>query len=167
MKCPANFFDTLLSEYKEIPGFNDEILEKKVALLQKFVNQLPDDNTENQLSQKQLFQNELAFIEYSVIVHCIFIARQLNKNARLVLTQETRNRVSIGGKTILSLNVDQEIVRMEKKIKFLDNWKQWSILQKDNLTMYQKKVVLNYVYLLLLLGIQNCVYLVSCTMLKI
>ena len=39
----------------------------------------------------------------------------------------------------MSLNVDQEIARMEKKIKFLDDWKQWSILQTDNLTMYQKK----------------------------
>ena len=39
----------------------------------------------------------------------------------------------------MSLNVDQEIVRMEKKIKFLDDWKQWSILQTDNLNMYKKK----------------------------
>ena len=58
---------------------------------------------------KREYEDELAFIEFSVLMHVIFIARLLNQNARLVITEECRKRDSVNGKSILSLNVDKEI----------------------------------------------------------
>ena len=84
-----------------------------MELLKKSVEMLPETNCD-----KKKFHNELAFIEYSVVVHCIFIARQLNKHARLVITPENRKRNSISRKIILSLNIDDEIKRMKKNPVF-------------------------------------------------
>ena len=77
--------------------------------MKQSIELLPNTN-----SEKQKFHNEAAFIEYSVVVHCIFIARQLNKNAHLVITPENRKRNNISQKIILSLNIDDELKRMNK-----------------------------------------------------
>ena len=81
-----------------------------MELLKQSVELLPDTNSD----KKKIHNESLAFIEYSVVVHCIFIARQLNKHARLVITPENRKRNSISRKIILSLNIDDEIKRMKK-----------------------------------------------------
>ena len=61
-----------------------------MELLKQSVELLPDTN-----SDKRNFHNEIAFIKYSVVVHLIFIARQLNKNDHLVITTENRMSDSI------------------------------------------------------------------------
>ena len=54
-------------------------------------------------------------------MHVIFIARLLNKVARLVIiTEECRMRDSVNGKIILSFNVDKEIKRMEDCIDYFE-----------------------------------------------
>jgi hypothetical protein len=82
---------------------------------------------------KKEFEDELAFLEFSVVLHVIFIARQLNKNARLVLTEECRKRDSVNGRIILSLNIGKEMKRMEKCIDYFDKWRMWSKNQRNNL----------------------------------
>ena len=102
-----------MKEYRNKDRYNDELLEK-VELLKKLVDLLHNTN-----SDKKIFFNE-----YSVVVYCIFIARQLNKYACLVLTLETRKQDSFLQKIMLSLNIDQGIKRMKKKIRYLDDWKE-------------------------------------------
>ena len=81
------FLDNLLEQYREMHGYADEILEGKVKLLKTHVSTL----TVN----KKGYEDELAFIEFSVWMHVIFIAPLLNKNARLVITEECRMRDSL------------------------------------------------------------------------
>eukprot|EP00536_Pseudo-nitzschia_multiseries_P005420 jgi/Psemu1/12527/gm1.12527_g len=124
--CTPDFFDKLLEEFQNKDGCGDEILEGKVQLLKDKLSTLPAGT-----GNKVKFENTLAFIEISVIFHVIvFIVRFLNKDARLVLTEESQVRDSLNGGIVLSLNVDQELVRMEKYMKYFDEWKEWSKSQK-------------------------------------
>ena len=83
--------------------------------MQEKIAAIPED----QLEKKNRMENEIAFLELSVIIHKIFMQRQLNRNARLILGQETRKRDSLQRKCILSLNVNQEFERMTQLMKHL------------------------------------------------
>ena len=113
-------------KYSVLVGRNDELLEEKVKISKAEVAKLPVNPS------RTSFENQLAFIEISVVVHVIFIARLLNKNARLVKGEEVRKRDSIGRRVILELNIDKEMERMEKCITYFDDWRAWSKKQKDN-----------------------------------
>lgn len=52
----------------------------------------------------------------------------LNRNARLVIREEVRHD-RIGGRYLLSINVDMESTRMEQQIKHFDDWMKLSCLQ--------------------------------------
>ena len=125
MNCSSDFFDNVLEEYRIKDGYSDEILKAKVELLKIHASTLTENKKES--------EDELAFLEFSVMMHFIFIARQLNKNARLVLTEECRKRDSVNGGIILSLNIDKEMERMEECIKYFDIWRLWSKAQKNHL----------------------------------
>jgi len=111
-----------MNKYQQKDGFAAEILEEKGVLLKKKVD----------LTNNQEFKNELAAIEFAVNVHVIFIARFLNKNARLVLTQERCVRDSYNGKIVMDLNVDDEIKKMERCLQYFELWKDWSKDQSKN-----------------------------------
>ena len=55
---------------------------------------------------KRGFENEHAFIEFSVIIHVVLMSNHLNKSSRLVVMNESRKWDSVKRKVILSLNVD-------------------------------------------------------------
>ena len=67
----------------------------------------------------------------SIIVHIIFIASFLSRNARLVATPKLRKRDSIEGRIILSFNISDEIQRMQKTMAHFDQWRVWTKSQKD------------------------------------
>ena len=91
----------------------------------------PDEN-------KRGFENELAFIEFSVIIHVVLMANHLNKNSRLVIMTESRKWDSVNRKVILSLNLDIEIYQMENYMKHFDDWRSWIRGQIDNLQQWNK-----------------------------
>ena len=108
----------MLNKYKDKYGFEGESLSDKVKLLNKMVLAFPTGD------RRTYFENNLAFIEISVVIHVIHIARFLNKNARLVLTEESRTKYST------SLNVNDEIIKMEKTLGYFDTWRASSMQQK-------------------------------------
>ena len=61
------FFDNVLEEYRIKDGYSDEILKAKVELLKIHASTL----TEN----KKEYEDELAFLKFSFVMHVIFIAR--------------------------------------------------------------------------------------------
>ena len=76
------------------------------------------------LDNNKKIEDELDFIEFYILMNIIFIARLLNKNARLLITEEKRKRESVSRNIILSLNVHKEIERMETCIDYFDKWRQ-------------------------------------------
>ena len=116
MNCDNGIFDDVKTEFEGMIGCHSEILQKKVDILKEVVS--------NSLNQD--FKNEMAQIEFAMAVHMIFISRFLNKNARLVLTEdrETRDRV-------MCLNVIEERKRMTKYIGYFDSWKKWLDQEKN------------------------------------
>ena len=110
MACPDNFFDKVMKEYADQNGYVAEILEDKVELLKSRIEKMPGSDP-----KKYVFLNEISFLKYATVIHYIFIARLMNKHARLIVGEEKRSYDSSSGKAtvILSLNVDKEIERME------------------------------------------------------
>ena len=91
-------------------------------MLRAKILEIPD------LTKQKEFQNELAFIEFSAVMHYIYIARLLNKHARLIIGEESRKRdlKAVQHTIILSLNIDEEMKRMEKKIEYFENRRDWA-----------------------------------------
>ena len=118
LKCKRGFFNSAIEKHDGTDGLSGEILQEKLLLMRSRIAAIPDDNPQ----LKNRMENEIDFIEISVIIHRIFMQRFLNKNARLVLTPETRKRDSLKRRCILSLNADEEFETMKELTKQLDNW---------------------------------------------
>ena len=99
--------------------YADKMLTAKIDLLRSAVEQ----------PMFRQFKHEFAEIEFAANVHIIFISRFLNRNARLVLTQEERKH-DANGNAVMILNLDNEIEIMNKSLSYFDTWKDWSREQK-------------------------------------
>ena len=132
MGFSEDFFDALNKEFRERDGYSDELLERKLKLLKDEITLLPQDE------KRRDGENELAFLEFTVTIHVVFMSRLLNSNARLVITPELRKRDSVNRKVILSLNVNDEIHQMEARMKYFDDWRAWSKGQSSNLQQWNK-----------------------------
>ena len=120
----------------------------------------PDDN-------KRGFENEHAFIEFSVIIHVVLMANYLNKSSRLVVMNESRKWDSVKRKVILSLNVDIDIYQMENYMKRFDYWRAWSRGQIYKLQQWNKRNVQSCVFQVSLSGTSRFQFLFFCTMQRI
>jgi len=128
------YFDDIMKEYERKDGHSGEILDKKLMKMKEKVHLLPDHDT-----NKVKLETELAFVEVSIVIHKIFIERFLNGNARLVLGDDGATKDRLNRKSIFHVNIDCEIERMAKNIKYLDDWISWSASQRGNLQNYNVK----------------------------
>ena len=124
LECEPGFFNSANDKFHGRDGFSGEILGEKLRLMKERVALCSNPQIEDRM------ENEIAFLEISVIIHKMFIQKFLNKNARFVLGPESRERDSLKRKCILRLSVDQELQEMEKLFTHFDDWLDWSEAQK-------------------------------------
>ena len=90
MKCDSDVFDGVQKEYAGRAGYSGEILQKKVEIMKGQMNEKYQDYMD--INKQNVWENKLAFLEISVVIHTIYIQRFLNRYARLVIGVELRGK---------------------------------------------------------------------------